>query len=141
VLENVRGTSSQSDNWQEQDQSNSQGNLMETLPPGGGATTATFWQQDQATECLMQVIPFHPPNPCITIDAVFNTWGSVTESVLVPPGPTIFPEVDIGTTQYTDQLTETIVMPDGSTQTLTQTSMDMGTFANLVFPIPTCTSC
>jgi hypothetical protein len=98
-------------------------------------------QQDQVTECLMPApSSFHPPSPCITIDAVFNTWGSVTENVLVPASA-FTPEVDAGTTQYADQLTETIVMPDGSAQTLSQTSMDMGSFVNIVFPIPTCTSC
>jgi hypothetical protein len=114
--------------WSQQDQNNSQGNLMEILPPGGGSQLASFWQQDQVTECLMQITPFHPPSPCITIDAVFTTWGSVTEKVLNPPGPTTFPAVDIGTTQYTDQLAETIMMPDGSMQTLTQNSQDNGTF-------------
>jgi len=118
--------------WIEQIHSGSIGSLVETLTPGTSSTspsaTATFWQQDQATECLMQVIPFHPPQPCITIDAVFTTWGSVTDKVLIPPGPAVFPEVDTGTTQYTDQLAETILMPDGSTQTLAQTSMDMGSF-------------
>jgi hypothetical protein len=116
-----------SNTWQVQVVLNSQVNLMDTLPPGGGATTASFWQQDQATECLMQVIPFHPPSPCITIDAVFTTWGSVTDIALILPNA-FTSEVDTGTTQYTDQLTETILMPDGSTQTLMQTSQNNGTF-------------
>jgi hypothetical protein len=123
--------------WLEQIQSSSIGNAAETIPPPSSAdvppspVTASFGQQDQVSACFMPVVPIgHPPNPCITIDATANTWGSVTINVLHPPQP-IFPEVDAGTTQYTDSLTETILMPDGSMQSLSQTSMDMGSFVSI----------
>jgi len=75
--------------------------------------------------------PFHPPNPCITVNATFNTWGSVTtipQGVLNIQPSGALGSVDSGTTQYTDSLTETILMPDGSTVTFAENSQDNGTF-------------
>ena len=102
---------------------------MYAVPPGPPITppmTAIFMQQDQATVCLMPLAAVgHPPQPCITINAVFNAAGTTTNTVLVPQ--TAFtPEVDAGSAQYRDQLNATIIMPDGSTQTLTQNAQDMG---------------
>ena len=116
--------------WQEQSQSNSQGSVMELVSPVGGLTlSASFTQQDVVTACFMQPpSPFHPPSPCITISAVINTWGSVTENVFIPPGPASFPEVNTGTTQYTDSLAENIMFADGSLRFFTESSQNSGIF-------------
>jgi hypothetical protein len=113
--------------WQQQGQTNSQGTLTEIMPASGVSPTVSFSQQDQVTECLMQASPFHPPNPCITIDAVFSTSGSTTENA-IPSEPPFFPTVDTGSVQYEDLLTETIMFPDGSNQTLMEDSQNSGTF-------------
>jgi hypothetical protein len=93
----------------------------------GQVMGSSFTQIDQATVCFMPApVPGLPPGPCVTVEAAISTAGSVTD-VLIPTTP-FTPEVDTGAVQYTDSLMETIVIPDGSTQTLTQTSQDSGTF-------------
>jgi hypothetical protein len=99
-----------------------------TVPP---PVNATFMQQDEVTVFFLQGNPDHPLIVA-TVDAVFNAVGNATvqAGILTPgnPGALGSPEADSGNTQYTDSLTETIIMPDGSTQTLTQDSLDNGTF-------------
>jgi hypothetical protein len=93
----------------------------------GQVIASSFTQSDQVMACFMPVpLPGLPPGPCITIDAVIGTAGSVTD-VLFPANAFTL-EVDTGHVQYADSLMETIIMPDGSMQTLTQTSQDSGTF-------------
>lgn len=124
-----RGTTSDSSlfNWFQQVRGTSQVNLQEVIPSTGATLAASFWEQG---EVLVTFLAGNPDQPIIlgTIDATFTTAGSATLNVLIPPGPPIFPDIYTGTTQYTDSVTETIMMPDGSTQTLTQDSLDSGTF-------------
>jgi hypothetical protein len=103
--------------------------------------TANFRQQDQVTACFMPApSPFHPPGPCITVNAAFATWGSVTFNSV----PVVFPGSNgfigqndgsiqqiTGSEQYTDQGVETILMPDGSTLTIPLTAIDTGSFTAL----------
>jgi hypothetical protein len=104
------------------------GNVIETMAAGSAAVTAAFWQQDQVTECLMQVTPFHPPSPCITVNAAFDTWGGVNWMSNPLATGIDSPNLIAGAEQYTDQGMETIMMSDGSMQTVMQTGIDTGTF-------------
>jgi hypothetical protein len=123
-----RGTSSDPAlfNWFQHVRGNSQVNMQEVIPPSG-ATIASFWEQG---EVIVSFLEGNPDAPIIlgSVDATITSWGSVTDNVLAPTGPFAFPEVDTGASQYTDSLMETITMPDGSKQTLAQTSQDSGTF-------------
>jgi hypothetical protein len=123
-----RGTSSDPSlfNWFQQVRDNSQVDLQEVIQPSG-ATMASFWEQG---EVIVTFLDGNPDAPIIlgAINATLTTWGSVTDNALLPPEPFGFPEVDTGTTQYTDSIMENIMMPDGSMQTVTQTSQDSGTF-------------
>jgi hypothetical protein len=93
----------------------------------GQVMGSSFTQTDQATVCFMPApSPVLPPGPCVTVDAAISTAGTLTDVLI--PATALTPEVDTGTVQYTDSLMETILMPDGSTQTVTQTSQDSGTF-------------
>jgi hypothetical protein len=115
-------------NWYQQVQGNSQVNLEELVPPASATvTTASFWEQG---EVLINFLAGNPDSPVVlgTIDATFIAGGSAMLNVFYPPGPPNFHEIDAGTTQYTDSLTETMMMSDGSMQTLTQDSLDNGTF-------------
>jgi hypothetical protein len=113
----------------------SAGNLMQIVPPNGVPTTASFMQQDVVTACYMPVTsPLLPPGPCITISAVINSAGSVTDNVFDPSldlgtGSGINRlQVDTGMTQYTDSLTETITFADGSVRFFTESSQNSGIF-------------
>jgi hypothetical protein len=117
--------------WNFQANIQSSGKLVE-IPPGPSLmpapSTATFTEQDVVTACFMPPpSPFHPPGPCITIDATTNTWGSVTESMLTAATAST-PEVDTGMTQYADSLTENIMFGDGSVRGVTESSQDLGIF-------------
>ena len=78
-----------------------------------GRINATFWQQDDVTACFMPTpLPGVAPGPCITAAAGFTTWGSVTDNVFLGQSNGMLQQLDLGTTQYMDQGTETIIMPD-----------------------------
>jgi hypothetical protein len=110
----------------------SAGNFTQIVPASGVAATTSFTQQDQVTACFMPVpLPGLPPGPCITVDAAISTSGSVrfdSMPVITPSGSGLFIGRNDGIIQQIDSLTETIIMPDGSTQTLTQNSQDSGIF-------------
>jgi hypothetical protein len=140
TLERGIASNSPFNSWQEQIQGSSMGNVVEVAflagtpgqPVVTGPINATFWQQDQATECLMQVIPFHPPGPCITVNAAFETWGNVNWMNNALTTAVNSPNLVTGSEQYTDSLMETIMMPDSSMQTVMQTAIDTGTVAIVI---------
>jgi hypothetical protein len=126
--------------WAEQIQTNSMGWEVAVAFLAGnpdqpmvmGRINATFWQQDQATETLTQMTPFRPPSPAITVNAAFETWGSVNWMNNALTTAVNSPNLVTGSEQYTDSLMETIMMPDGSMQTVIQTAMDTGSFVGII---------
>jgi hypothetical protein len=121
------------DSWQEQLQTQSggtgggAGKGLTEGNPGQPLLASWFAQQDLVTATLTQASPSTVPPPVSQINAVFQTWGDATVSML--RAATVFtPELDTGTVQYTDSGLQTIIMPDGSMQEVTQTAQDSGTF-------------
>jgi hypothetical protein len=116
--------------------SQSAGTLWESVVPPGPTSmplTAWFTQQTTVTDRLiatpsLQLVGFS--------NSSFKPSGGVTYSSLpvVLPGTgsdQVVGRAD-GTVQYADQESETILMPDGSTQMLTQNAQDLGSFVCII---------
>jgi hypothetical protein len=134
-----RGVSSNApfSSWFSQVQTGSTGTFVETfIPPGPQqmpTASMTFAQQDQFMQTLIPPGPTNiPPGPATFVDGTFNASGTMTDTVLAAQTATM-PEVDTGTVQFTDQLTETIIPPgpQQSPQTLMQNAQVTGSFANV----------
>jgi len=136
-----RGVSSNApfSSWLNQVQTSSTGTFVETfIPPGPQqmpTASAVFTQQDQFMQTLIPPgPPVIPPGPSTLINGTFNASGTMTDTIFAAQTATT-PQVDGGTVQYTDQLTETIVPPGPSTapQTVMEDSQNLAAFVNFEF--------
>jgi len=136
-----RGVSSNAplSSWLSQVQTSSTGTFVETFVPPGPqqmpAASAVFTQQDQFMQTLIPPgPPTIPPGPSTLINGTFNASGTMTDTVLVAQTATT-PQVDAGTVQYTDQLTETIIPPGptNAPQTVMEDSQNLAAFVNVEF--------
>ncbi|HMF19565.1 MAG TPA: hypothetical protein VKE98_20325 [Gemmataceae bacterium] len=122
--------------WNFQTNIQSSGMVME-FPPEPlmpAPLAASFWQQDQLTESFNGTGGI-AVQPSIVIGATFNAAGSVTENQLIPQIAFIPVALDTGTVQYTESITLTTTMPDGSMQTATESSQNIGMFGVILIVV------
>jgi hypothetical protein len=94
------------------------------------AASATFTQQDRFIGAAAPLADIGRGDR-VNVEGSLGSSGTMTDTLVAAQTATT-PQVDAGTVQYTDQLTETIIPPGPSTapQIVTENSLNDAAFVN-----------